>query len=68
MTEKAQGGCKQLDRISEGGAEGLKGDSRGEAKELDGFGRERGRLGGTIHIEGHLELCRANGDEVDFAG
>lgn len=46
----------------------LKRDSRGEAKELDGFGRERGRLGGTIHEEGHLELCRANGDEVDFAG
>lgn len=35
MTEKAQGGCKQLDIISEGGAEELKGDSRGEVKELD---------------------------------
>lgn len=41
-----------------GGAEGLKGDSGDEAKDLDGFGRGGGRerLGTTIRDEGALEL------------
>lgn len=51
-----------------GGAEGLKGDSRDEAKYLDGFGRGggRGRLGTTIRDVGALELGWANGYKGDL--
>lgn len=67
MTEQAQGEAEQQGRTT-GGAEGLKGNSRGQAKEPNGFGSGggRGRLGGTICDNGDLELGRANGDEGDF--
>lgn len=44
--------------MQQSGAEELKGDSRGGAEELDGFGSEggSGRLGVTIRYEGDLEL------------
>lgn len=50
---KAQCGSEQLGGTTEG-AEGLKGDNKGKAKELDGLGRRggRGKLGGTIREEG----------------
>lgn len=67
MTEKAQGRAEQQGRTT-GGAEGLKGNSGGQAEELNGFGSGggRGRLGGTICDIGDLELGRANGDEGDL--
>lgn len=51
-----------------GATEGLKGESGGQAEELDDFGRGdgRGRLGGTIGDKGDLELGRADGDEGDL--
>lgn len=47
-----------MGRTTEEGADGLKGDSGGEAKKLDGFSRGggRGRLGGTIQVERDLEV------------
>lgn len=61
-----QGESEQQGRNT-GGVKGLKGDSRGEAEELDGLGRGgRGKLGGTILNEEHLELGRANGNKGDL--
>lgn len=59
-----QGESEQQSRTT-GGVKGLKGDSRGEAEELDGLGRG-GKLGGTILNEGNLELGRANGNKGDL--
>jgi hypothetical protein len=64
---ETQGGSEHQGRTT-GGAEGLKGDSRGEPDELDVFvrGEGRERLGVTIHDKGDLKLSRANEDETDL--
>lgn len=61
---EGQGRSKQLDRVREGGTEGLKGASGDRAEKLARVNRGGGsaKLGGSIGDEGDLGLA----DEGDF--